>query len=730
VNEFLQQFVIESRELVDQASDGLLVLEQSPHDSERLDGVFRALHTLKGGAGIVEFPTMERLMHAAEEVLSEARSGKRTLTPALVGHCLAGLDQVLQWLDAVEQTGELPSGRDDQVDNIITRFVAAAPAAAPAASRASTESRAPESWVAQMWERNPAVRAEATTAVRFRPDPSCFFQGEDPLARATSLPQLLALELEPVTEWGPLDTFDTFTCNLVLTALTASSVDAVTEHMKGCSGACEIVAAAPADRVRDVLEAQLALLSDSNAQNFVGRIASAGSTAVNVLRFRRRNEDADTLARATERSLGEKTSQPLRDALAQLLAGGPSAVPGAVPEALEPSHRAESASRTLRVDAERVDALVRLTGELTVAKNGIGHIAKLAREGNDSVAGLLKERHDGLEHLVSELQRAVLGMRVLPMRTVFQRFPRVLREISGSLGKPVKLQLEGEDTEADKAIVEMLFEPLLHIVRNAIDHGIENPETRTARGKPPVATIRLRAARQGDQVLIEVSDDGGGIDVERVREVAKRRGVATVEALGLMTEADVVDLVFAPGFSTAETVTQLSGRGVGMDAVRTVVERVGGRVSLESRPGRGATVTFSLPFSVMMTHVVTVEAAGQLFGVPLDAVVETVRVPRNAIAGVGAAHAIVLRNRTIPVFELASVLGVGREAREDSEVLILIAAAAGFLGGIRVDRLGERMEVILQPLEGLLAGTPGITGTTLLGDGRVLLVLDIGELLQ
>jgi two-component system, chemotaxis family, sensor kinase CheA len=276
----------------------------------------------------------------------------------------------------------------------------------------------------------------------------------------------------------------------------------------------------------------------------------------------------------------------------------------------------------------------------------------------------------------------------------------------------------------------MLFEPLLHIVRNAVDHGIENPAERAAQRKPPTAEIRIRAARQGDQVLVEITDDGRGIDVTRVREVAIARGVASEDDLRARSDADVIDLVFAPGFSTAIKVTELSGRGVGMDAVRTVVERFGGRVSIESRAGHGATVKFVLPFSVMMTQVMTVEAGGQMFGVPLDAIVETVSVPRNSIVGIGAARAFVLRDRTVPLLDLSSVLALREAARETADSTVVITAAGGHFSGIEVDRIGERLEVILKPLDGLLAGMPGITGTTLLGDGRVLLVLDIGELLQ
>jgi two-component system, chemotaxis family, sensor kinase CheA len=710
MNEFLTQFLIESREFVEQATEGLLVLEQSPQDAERLDSVFRAFHTLKGGAGIVEFAAMEHAVHAAEEILSSARSGKRTLTPALVGDCLACLDQVVQWLDELERTGELPSS--------------------------AAESGASDAWLAEMLGRNPGVRARVATALKFIPAADCFYQGEDPLARVTALPELLALDVEPVVAWPALNELDPYHCNLALTALTAASMSEVTDHMRGHSGTCEIRAidsarVAPQDgglpsQAREILDAQRDLLAHATPANLAGFVASAGLTAENVLRFCARPDAAALVAQATEKSLAESSPEPLRISIAQLLSGKPAAVT----EIAKPSVRPEGPAQTLRIEAARVDALVRLTGELTVAKNAAGHVAKLAQEESNSLAGVLKERHGILSRLIAELQESVLAMRVLPLRSVLQRFPRVVREMSAHLGKAVKLEIEGDDTEADKTIVEMLFEPLLHIVRNAIDHGIESPADRAARGKPATARIHIRAARQGDQVLLEISDDGGGIDVDRVREVAKARGIATEEELRAMSEMDIVDLVFAAGFSTAAKVTELSGRGVGMDAVRTAVERIGGRVSIESQAGHGTTVRFSLPFSVMMTHVMTVEAGGQMFGVPLDAIVETVSVPRNSIMGIGAAQAIVLRNRTIPVLDLASVLALREASRGDASATIVIAAVAGHLGGLQVDRIGERLEVILKPLDGLLSGMPGITGTTLLGDGRVLLVLDIGELLK
>jgi len=732
MNELLVQFGIESRELVAEASDGLLQLERSPQDAECLDRVFRAFHTLKGGAGIVEFAAMERAVHAAEELLSEARTGRRKISTALVEGCLAGLDQVGQWLDALESSGALSEDANDRAEALISRLAAID----GFDKKPTTGIRAAKPWVAALRARH-SSRGDAITAIRYAPGADCFYQGEDPVARIGTLPLLSAQELAPLNPWPSLSELDPYSCNLVLMALTAAPVDSVRAHMQGHSGECEIVDLTSASstvaadgsifpRARAVLQSQLTLLMEGAPKQFQGRVSSAGLTASNVLRSMRRDDDAQTVRHATDASLTAKSSEPLRRSLERLLApdapmpASPAAPPGP-----------ETASRTLRVDAQRIDALVRLTGELTTAKNALIHTTAQAQiEGLGLAAGLT-----GLaavfERLIGELQQSVLALRVLPLRTVLQRFPRLVRDLSSTLGKPVTLYIKGDHTEADKAIVEMLFEPLLHTLRNSIDHGVEEPSVRVERGKPVVASIQIRAARQDDRVVIEVEDDGAGVDVERVRRVAVDRHIATEEELQAMDDAQVIDLLFAPGFSTVATVTELSGRGVGLDAVRTAIERIGGDVSIASRPRHGTCVSFSLPFSVMMTQVMTVEAGGQRFAIPVEALVEILRVPRAAVSGVGSAQVLVHRERTIPIIDLAGELDGTREPSPDAEEFIVaLAAVAGEFIALRVDRVGERMEIILKPLEGLLEGMRGITGTALLGDGRVLLVLDLKEMLS
>jgi two-component system chemotaxis sensor kinase CheA len=406
------------------------------------------------------------------------------------------------------------------------------------------------------------------------------------------------------------------------------------------------------------------------------------------------------------------------------------AAPSSSPSSAPPeAGRRKEGAQTIRVRAERIDALVRLTGELIVAKNSLGHSVKLAEQRGSDLAVALNNQHAALDRLVADLQRAVVGIRVLPLRAAFQRFPRLIREMSAELEKPAVLVINGEDTEADKAIVESIVEPLVHLLRNSLDHGVEASATRAAAGKPSVATIQLSAFRDGEHVVIEVTDDGAGIDAARVRQVANERNLAAPDAIAAMSDEEALDLIFLPGFSTAKTVTHLSGRGVGMDAVRTAVTQLGGQVGIRTAAGQGTTIRVTLPFSVLVTKVMTVEAGGQLFGIPLDAVVETLRVAKERIFAVGAARAIVLRDQTIPLVRLTDVLATSTNRADDSGPIV-IAQLDGQLGGVQVDKIGERMDIILKPLDGLLSGMPGLAGSALLGDGGVLLILDLAEVIQ
>jgi len=733
MNEFLEQFLVESRDLVAQAIDDLMALVEKPNDRERLDGAFRAFHTLKGAAGIVEFGAMTRTLHAAEDILGSLRSSEEPINPDILDEFLTCLDLTSRWLDAMQATGEAPSTADADADDMIARLVGSGGAAEVA--RAST--LGDDSWVERLSVAAGRHFTGHRTALRYAPSPDAFFQGSDPMDVVANLPHLMTVDVALTDPALSLETMNTFSCSLEIVALMEASSEQVRAALLNAPGKVDVRELANTaisqseefkSNARSLIEAQLLLLQESNPDLLVGRLASAGRTAVNALLYLGRFEPAANVDRAFATAQAEKKADPLIAAIEQALSemGQPE----------RPNYDSSASPvvpRALRVDMDRIDTLVKLTGELIVVKNAIGHAAKLVQENDDprAIAATLREQHALFERLATELQNAVLRIRVLPLRSVFRRFPRLVREISGSVGKTVRLITEGDSTEADATIVDALFEPLLHVLRNAVDHGIERPERRASAGKPVMGTLILRARRDADTVKIEVEDDGGGIDVDRVRAVARASGIVTAESLTAMTDAEAMGLVLAAGFSTASTVTNLSGRGVGMDSVRSAVERLGGKVTLDSQPGVGTRIGLVLPFSLMITRVMTVEVAGQAFGLPLDNVVETTIVPRDRIVPIGAGKAFALRDQTVPLIDLADTLGIKRPDRSgQSQAKVVIALAAGHIGAIEVDRLGERMDVMLTPMGGLLNGMRGVAGTTLLGDGRVLIVLDVQEILS
>ena len=412
------------------------------------------------------------------------------------------------------------------------------------------------------------------------------------------------------------------------------------------------------------------------------------------------------------------------------------AAPGVVPEEPKFGRRADDASsahKTLKVDQGKIDRLMNLIGEMVVAKNGLPYLAGRAENvfGVRELAREIKTQYAVINRIAEEMQDAIMQVRMMPVSLVFQRFPRLVRDISRKLGKEVQLVLEGEDTEADKNIIESLADPLIHIVRNSLDHGIELPAVRQAAGKPATGRLVIRASQEADRVLIDISDDGKGIDPAVIKRKAYAKGIIDETVLERISDQDAVNLVFAAGFSTADVVSDLSGRGVGMDVVRMAVERVNGTVALESTAGHGTRLRLSLPLSMAVTNVIIIESDRQIFGVPMDMVIETVRVKRSAIHTVKNHQTTVLRGRIVPLRSLNELLAANKphKPNAEDEFATLVIRMHGEPIGIVVDDFREVVDIILKPMTGILGTVPGYAGSALLGDGSVLMVLNPKELL-
>lgn len=389
--------------------------------------------------------------------------------------------------------------------------------------------------------------------------------------------------------------------------------------------------------------------------------------------------------------------------------------------------------RVLKVAQDKIDRLMDLIGEMVVAKNALPYLAQRAETqfGQRELAREIKNQYAVINRIAEDMQHAIMQVRMLPVGTVFQRFGRLVRDLSKRLGKEVQLVIEGEDTEADKNVIESLADPLIHILRNSLDHGIELPADRVAAGKPAQGTLRVQARQEGDRVILDISDDGAGINTARVRAKAVERGLIPADRADALSEAEAVQLIFLPGFSTTDSISDLSGRGVGMDVVRSAVERINGTVSLSSERGQGTRIRLTLPLSMAVTHVMMIRAAGCRFGVPMDLIVETVRVPAEDIHRFKQAQTVVLRGRVVPLRPLNQMLALEEPPRlnAEGEHAVLVLRWGGEQIGLIVDEFDGTCDIILRPLEGVLGGLAGFAGSALMGDGSVLMILNPKELL-
>lgn len=393
---------------------------------------------------------------------------------------------------------------------------------------------------------------------------------------------------------------------------------------------------------------------------------------------------------------------------------------------------AKARPRTIRVDIARLDVLLDLVGELVITKNRIMQIGTmLAREESSDAAKLISDLNAAaalLARTSTDLQEAVMHARMVRISGVFERFPRVVRDLARSRGKEIELTIEGEETDLDKTIVDEIGEPLMHLVRNCVDHGIEAPRRRRECGKPPAGKIALRAAHEGNSVVVQISDDGGGVDLERVRE----RGISLglISAAEEQTERDLLELLFVPGFSTARSVSEISGRGVGMDVVRRAIGRLSGTLEVTSRAGLGTTFTIRLPLTLAILGALLVRIAGELYAIPLDAVSESLRIDAAEIARTQTGEAFVHRDEVFPLLRGAEFFELGELPKKTDAVLVVVLRAANREVGLVVDEFVGDQEIVVKPLSELVGPISGIAGGTILGDGSIALILDPNALIS
>ena len=754
MNSLQEQFVVEARELIHQAVDDLIAAERDGFSAERIDRVFRAFHTLKGSAGVVDLPAMGLTLHAAEDLLTAVGGGQVKLSPSLIDKMLACLDQVSAWVDHFEihqvqppHAGEIARTTADALRDMAAASASVSPSgvALPSAATDSPD------WVHRLIRSQRGRLADRQEqqgtlfAISYEPLAGCFFNGDDPLELMRRVSKLLTLYLEPKEVWPPLEELDPFSCNLRLQAISAATyqelaalfrlvpdqvriveIPSTAWHYHGHIAHGDAVAL-----VRAVLEEQKQVLGVAkNGDGHIGCLGSVARATVNAFRHIKREDWAERAEQVGATAISEADPALL---LAFIEAASLALAHGDVEEPFTPGREIPSHSgRLLRVDESKIDALLDLAAELIVVKNGFAHLAKRVdgERGGQELAHMVRSQHDAIDRLASELHSAILQLRMMPVAQVFRSFPRLVRDMARRLSKDVTLITEGETAESDKTIVDLLFEPLLHLVRNALDHGIETQEQRRAVGKPETASITLAASRRGDRFVVEVTDDGRGIEPDAIRRKASENSLLSVDELAALSDQQVIELIFSAGFSTASEVSDISGRGVGMDVVCSTIERIGGRVSLRSRVGVGTTVSLDLPINIAMSRIMVVEAGGQIFGIPMDAITETLRLSPDLISRIKNNEGFVFHDRVVPICSLAELMKLPpNKASEAAQRLFVVAEHGGKVTAIEVDAIRERMEVVLKPMQGLLSNARGYAGTTMMGDGAVLLVLDMKEIM-
>jgi two-component system chemotaxis sensor kinase CheA len=409
----------------------------------------------------------------------------------------------------------------------------------------------------------------------------------------------------------------------------------------------------------------------------------------------------------------------------------PAAVVAETPEATK-SSEAKSADLTIRVDVSRLDHLMNLVGELVLARNRLSQTA--AAIGQELVksersAGL-QEASTQVDFITTELQMAVMKTRMVPVARLFNRLPRLVRDLSRETGKAVDLQIYGEETELDKSIIEELNDPLVHLIRNAVDHGIEPEAERRAAHKDPGGTIVVNAEHQGNHIVISIEDDGRGIDPQRLRQKAVEKGLLSPAQAADLSDRDAVNLIFAPGFSTAATVTSISGRGVGMDVVRSNIARLKGIIDVQSQPGHGTLITLKVPLTLAIIQGLLVRVAQEIFAIPLASVLEVVRVHRNDLQTVHGRWTIRLRDSVLPLVSLGDILRVPGSQHDNPWLYVVVVGWADQRTGLVVDAMMGQREVVIKSLGDYLSNTTGIAGSTILGDGRTILIVDVGQLMS
>ncbi|MDY6977845.1 MAG: chemotaxis protein CheA [Pseudomonadota bacterium] len=736
--EILQDFLVEAGEILEQLQEQLVDLENNPEDADLLNAIFRGYHTVKGGAGFLSLTELVEICHGAENVFDVMRNGQRTLTPELMDIILQATDVVVEMFERVKAQEPLEPADAHLVDLLHKLSRPESPdenifdsASAPAAE--------PEPVVEEpeLVIEEPAPTTSTSSESDGGIDEITEDEFEallDELHGGGAPGQSASAKSEPATAKPAQETASTASSDS--DDITDEEFEALLDdlHGKGQFGGEEKSAATPAPASAPASNAGDEEITDDEFEALLDQLHGSGQGPTKQGSAPAAPEPPVDKA-ATEAIQKAKQTAPSSASEPKVKPASSAASPAKASTAAAPKATAKKddkkgapapppAETTVRVDTKRLDQIMNMVGELVLVRN---RLISLGINSNDES---MSKAIANLDVVTGDLQGAVMKTRMQPIKKVFGRFPRVVRDLARSLKKEITLELVGEETDLDKNLVEALADPLVHLVRNSVDHGIEMPDDRAAAGKPRMGTVQLSASQEGDHILLTIEDDGKGMDAEKLKEIAISRGVLDADAAARMSDVEAFNLIFAPGFSTKTEISDISGRGVGMDVVKTKINQLNGTVNIDSQLGKGTRLDIKVPLTLAILPTLMIVVGKQTFALPLGAVSEIINMDIKKTNTVDGQLTMIVRSKAIPLFFLGEWLIRGPKNIDKEKGHVVVVQIGTQQVGFVVDALIGQEEVVIKPLDALLQGTPGMAGATITSDGGIALILDVPSLLK
>ncbi|WMC11386.1 chemotaxis protein CheA [Oceanimonas pelagia] len=667
--DILQDFLVEASEILEQLSEQLVTLERQPDDKDLLNAIFRGFHTVKGGAGFLSLTALVDTCHKAENVFDILRTGQRRVTSELMDVILRALDTVNAMFAQIQNRQE-PTPADPALLEELGFYC-----------QPEQPDETPP----------PAVET-----------PAAGTPAEDNSIESLSEQEYRQMLNELDGEQAASDSDD----------ITDDEFEALLDQLHGAGKHGGVPQSGAVARPEPVAGAAGSgdddLIDDSEFEALLDQLHGAGKGPT-----------------ATPAPGGAVPTGAVQPAAAKPEASVAAAKPAAKAEAARPAaHQPPPADTTVRVDTRTLDSIMNMVGELVLVRNRL--LSLQSGHENEEITKAVTN----LDAVTGDLQGAVMKTRMQPIKKVFGRFPRVVRDLARSMKKEIELEMVGEETDLDKNLVEALADPLVHLVRNSCDHGIETPEEREAAGKPRKGVIRLTASQEGDHILLGIEDDGAGMDPEKLKGIAIKRGILDADGAARMSDHEAYNLIFAPGFSTKVEITDVSGRGVGMDVVKTGISSVNGSIFIDSEKGKGTKLQIKVPLTLAILPTLMVVVGEQTFALPLTNVNEIFHLDLTKTSMVDGQLTVVVRNKAIPLFYLQDWLLRGGKRERKAHGHVVIVMIGNQQVGFVVDGLIGQEEVVIKPLDQLLHGTPGMAGATITSDGGIALILDIAGLIK